>query len=325
MEFMSYKTYTEQIIEHLKHLQANGLDVTELKVNSPEWIRCHLIGESKGRGEFAYKTYTEKLNNGLLGIKTSFRGPNGMGSYKTYGLFSDGSEMEIVIQSQRNVMESKAINPLHEQAARKAYGFWEHSNIKGKSDYLDQKSVGYYRIRFRTGEEYGNVAVIPMVDDKERLWNYQLLNPNGVKRMGKDGRTEGLFHMLRLPVNGQPIGIAEGYVTSATCMEISGIPTVCAFSSENLVAVTKVMLSLFPASPIIIFADNDRHLTEKGMPNKGVLKAQEAKNVNEQRVCLVVPNFVDCMLSKEASDWNDLVRLFGRDIAKAQISIGIPQ
>lgn len=319
---MAYKTYTEQLTEHLHCLQSHGLDITEIKIDS-DWIRCRPLGVSQGRGELAYIATTEKLNNGLFGIKTSFRGLNGSGKYSTYGLWPNENEKLLKCPNLNNAFESKAFDGLHKQAALKAYGFWNHSNTQGKSEYLDRKGVGYYGIRFRQSEQYGNVAIVPMFDEIGKLWSYQILNPDGTKRHPKDARTQGLFHKLRELENGKPIGIAESYVTSATCMELSGISVVCAFSSENLITVTKNMLSLFPTSPIIIFADNDRHLEEKGMANKGVLKAQEAKKINETRVMLSVPNFDDCEPSKEASDWNDLFKLKGFSFAKAQIENSI--
>ena len=127
-------------------------------------------------------------------------------------------------------------------AAKRAYGFWNHSSTNGKSDYLDRKGVGYYGIRFRSDEKFGNVAIVPMLDETGYLWNYQILNSDGTKIMAKDARTDGLFHKLMEPKDGESIGIAEGYVTAATCMELSGMPTICAFSSENLVAVTKIVI-----------------------------------------------------------------------------------
>jgi phage/plasmid primase-like uncharacterized protein len=315
------KTYSDQIHEHIKHLQANGLNVTELIIDPPQWIRCHAFGEKKGRGEFAYITNSEKLNNNLLGLNTSFRGPNGIGSYKTYGLGPDDQSIIFPLIPQGN--REKAINQLHEQAARKAYGFWKHSALSGSSDYLLRKGVCSYDIRFRPSEQYGNVAVVPMFDEHGKLWSYQLLNPDGTKRHPKDSRTEELFHKLKEPVNGQPIGISESYVTAATCLELIKFPMICAFSCENLLAVTNHILFLFPASLIILFADNDHHLTEQGKTNKGVLKAQEAKKLDEARIVLVIPNFGDLKPSKEASDWNDLVRLKGRDEAKRQIAVSL--
>jgi phage/plasmid primase-like uncharacterized protein len=312
---MAYKTYTEQVLEHIKTLNDNGLCVSELKLDSAQWIRCRGHEDTQGRGEYSYISNTEKLSNGLLGIRTSFRGPNGMGSIKSYGLPSSGNE-NISIGSHHC---QRPNNEGHELAARKAYGFWNHSNTKGKSDYLERKGVGSYGIRFRSSEQYGNVAVVPMFDETGKLWSYQLLNPDGTKRFAKGCRTDGLFHRLGNLLNGKRIGIAESYATAATCMELSGVPTVCAFTSENLVAVAQAVRLLFPASPIILFADNDRHLEEKGDANKGALKARQACEAIKRGITLSMPEFGDLRASKEVSDWNDLVRIKGIDIAKVQI------
>jgi len=316
---MAYKTYKEQLTQHLHYLQSHGLDIAEIRVNS-DWIRCHPIGVSQGRGEFAYIATTEKLNNGLLGIKTSFRGLNGSGKYGTYGQWPNENDQSCSVQNHSIHIEKKDDHEFQEQAARKAYGFWNHSNNQGKSEYLERKGVGHYGIRFRTSEQYGNVAVVPMFDIDGKLWSYQLLNPDGTKRHPKDCRTEGLFHKMKEPRKGKPIGIAESYVTAATCLELSDIPMVCAFSSENLVSVAKVVRLLFLESPIIIFADNDRHLEENGMPNRGLLKARQACDSIKHGIILAIPDFSDIEPSKEASDWNDLVRIKGKLEVLSQIS-----
>ena len=118
-----------------------------------------------------------------------------------------------------------------------------------------------------------------MFDEYGKLWSYQLLNPDGTKRHPKECRTDGLFRWHANLQNGERIGIAESYVTAATCMELSGVPTVCAFTSENLVAVAQSIRLLFPKSHIILFVDNDRHLEKTGNANKGILKAHQAHDV----------------------------------------------
>jgi hypothetical protein len=138
---MPYKTYNEQILEHLNHLQANGFDITELKIDPPGWVRCHQIGETKGRGELAYITTTKLLNNGLLGVKTSYRGSNGAGSYRTYGHGPDGKNCVISLLNQKHEVPSKNTDILHEEAACKSYGFWKRSSTQGTSDYLKHRGV----------------------------------------------------------------------------------------------------------------------------------------------------------------------------------------
>lgn len=167
--------------------------------------------------------------------------------------------------------------------------------------------------------EYGDVAVIPMIDSLGRLWNYQLLNPDGTKRQPKGARTEGLLHMVGNPVNGQLVGIAESYVTSASCFELTGIPTACAFSCQNLKNIAIIFKQRYLKSKLVIFADNDRHLEERGAANQGFIKGQEAIYAIEGDGFLVTPDFGNSEACKGLSDWNDLIQLKGFEYAKAQV------
>jgi hypothetical protein len=316
---MTYKTYAEQIQEHIKTLNDNGLYVSDLKLNTAQWTRCHAHTTSHGRGEYSYISNTERFSNGLLGIRTSFRGPNGLGNIKTYGLPPSGNASV----SHVGVHCDMPSNDGYEEVARKAYGFWQHSDLLGDSPYLAKKGVGAHGLRFRSTERFGVAAVVPMRDGSQKLWSYQLLNADGSKVMAKGGKTEGLFHMLGTPADGKPLGIAEGYATAATCYELSCIPVACAFFSENLSHVTEAIKKLYPKSAIIIFADNDRHLEAKGMANKGILKAIESFNKVGVVPSIVSPSFHQYTPSKEASDWNDYFRLFGIEETRAQLLSGI--
>jgi phage/plasmid primase-like uncharacterized protein len=315
---MSYKSYSEQIHEHLMFLKSKSFDITELKVDA-DFIRCRQTEKCQYRGELTYKTRTKKLNNGLTGVQTWFRGPQGESSnFQTYGMGPTENEekirLETVVEAEQNVD-----NTTHDVVGRKAYGFWQYSATSGRSEYLERKKVGCYGIRFRNSEQYGDVAVIPMIDTSGRLWNYQLLNPDGTKRQPKDARTEGLFHTIGNPINGQLLGIAESYVTSASCFELTGIPTVCAFCCQNLKTIATIMRQRYPDSPLIIFADNDKHLEERGGTNQGIVKGLEAVNLIKDRVILLVPDFGEIAISKGHSDWNDLINQKGFEYAKKQI------
>lgn len=318
---MSYKSYSEQIHEHVQFLQSKGFEIAELKVNG-EFVRCRQMGKSQYRGELAYKTRKTKLHNGLTGVQTWYRGLQGeTASFQTYGL--GPTEKDEIIQAENRLEAKLSADNIdtarHDAAGRKAYGFWQHSEVRGRSEYLERKKVGYYNIRFRSSAQYGNTAVIPMVDALGRLWNYQLLNPDGTKRQPKDAPTEGLFHMISTPSNGEPIGIAESYVTAASCFELTSIPTACAFSCQNLKNVALILRERYPKSLLIIFADNDKHLENRGAMNQGLLKGLEARNAVKGRAVLITPNFGESEASKGLSDWNDLIILKGFAYAKAQI------
>lgn len=312
---MAYKTYSEQMSEHITFLRNHGLDITELQINVG-FIRCRSAGQIQGRGELTYKTTGRALDNGSFGLSSWCRAADGSKvSFQTYGLPPNSGEM--VDHSAPAPATPLSVTSTYEEAARRAYGFWMKSSEKGKSDYLKRKGVSAHGIRFRSSDEYGNVAVVPMRDIDGRLWNRQILNPDGSKLLAKGARTDGLFHSLRPIIDGQPFGIAESYVTAATCMEVTGITCVCSFGCNNIKNVTVALHARHPKSSIIIFADNDRHLKDG---NQGVLKAQEAKNSIKGEVVAVEPDFGEIRPSKEASDWNDLARLKGLEEVRSQLS-----
>lgn len=310
---MTYKTYTQQIEEHIRFLQSEGLDIETLEIDT-RFIRCKKLGYTSNQGSLAYKTASKILDNGLLGLATWCRGVNGEKSYQSYGFNRREGEVSPRIDKPEIQFTCKS-GESHEVAARKALGFWEHSLVHGSSDYLAKKRVGCYGLRFRNSDVYGRVAVVPLLDIAGKLWNYQLLNPDGSKRFAKDARTEGLFQALAPLIDGKPIGIAESYATAATCYELTAIPVVCAFSCHNLPIVAKLLKSKYPSSSFIVFADNDRHLSS----NQGVLKAQEACKAIGDGHALAIPDFCGCEPSKATTDWNDLVRIEGKDTAIKQL------
>lgn len=318
------KTYNEQIREHITFLQSKGLDVTELQVSAAgkaEYVRCWATGEVSGRGEYCYQTVASILKNGNYGLSTICRVPSGERSppFRTYGMPPPESCINPhVIRASSANPEAKKVDDQEgqssEEAVRKSQYIWSLTKENGRSDYLERKRVGAYGIRFLENE-YGRVAVVPATDQGGNIRALEFLNPDGKKRFLKGSSCKGLFHMLRPPVSGMLIGIAESYVTAATCLDLSEVPVVCAFNASNLALVARSIHEMFPDSPLVIFADNDRHLN----PNVGVLKAKEAQIELKCNISLAVPDFENLEPSRDASDWNDLVRLKGVDLARRQI------
>ncbi len=185
----------------------------------------------------------------------------------------------------------------------------------GESDYLRRKGVGYYGIRFRNNV-YGRVAVVPLRDAEGKLWSYQLLNSDGTKRVPKNVRVSGLFHVLQPFVNGQPIGLAESYVVAGTFYETIGLPAVTAISSSNLEQVAKILSNKNPNSRIIILADNDRHLDQ----NKGIQAAYAVQDSLVGNCTIAVPDFEGFPPTCDYSDWNDLVREKGHQAVRVKLT-----
>jgi phage/plasmid primase-like uncharacterized protein len=303
------KTYVAQVFEHLSFLKGMGLEVHALHIG--KFVRCHKIGRTQGRGDYAYHCNLNQMQQDRIGLITWCRGESGKeASFKTYGLPSDGSEIEVSYTSQQEIYQD-GCEEYDEAIADKALTFWQNSSSVGSSCYLIRKGVGMHGIRFRASERYGNAAVVPMFDESGRLWSYQILNKDGSKRMMRGSCVKGLFHKLQDPIDGKSIGIAESYVTAATCLETSGIPTICCFSADNMPSVALSVRRLYPNSAIILFADNDRHLEDGGNDNKGVVMAKKAIAAVKENIHMIEPNFDDEKPSKEASDWNDLGRIKG--------------
>jgi hypothetical protein len=287
-------TMEEQIASHLTFLKEQNFYVNELHIDKG-FIRCHAIGQTTDRGELCYQTKKTQLKNGLVGLGTWLRGIGGQVKiHKTYGPSFRNPTNPIV----------EDVFPLINQqiAVEKAEAFWRMSDQIGEAEYLLRKGVGYYGIRFRQ-TDYGKIAVVPLRDIAGKFFSYQLINADGSKRFAKDVETKCLLHMLHIPIDGFSIGIAESYVTAATCFELTGMPMATAFSADNLKAVALALRKKFPNSPIIILGDNDRHLAE----NKGRLAAYAVKNELE-RCQIAIPEFNDYPAIRDFTDWNDLVR-----------------
>lgn len=307
---MSYMTISQQINSHIEFLKSNSIEVDELKINAG-FIRCKFRGQIGNRGEFCYKTTQSQLNNGMIGLATWCRCQGGeIKTFKTYGL-------PLTKDSKSNMFSEniEGYEQTDSASRRKSELFWEYSEHTGESDYLRRKGVGYYGIRFRNNE-YGKVAVIPLRDIHGNLWSYQLLNSDGAKRVPKNVKIGGLFHILQAFVNGQPIGIAESYVVAATCYELTGIPSVTAISSSNLVQVALLLRSKYPNSRIIVLADNDRHLEEnKGFKVANLLTERLGGNCD-----IALPDFEGYPPARDYTDWNDLVREKGWHTARNMLT-----
>lgn len=314
---MGYMTFGQQVAQHLQFLQNAGLQVTNLMIDSPEFIRSRDFDEL-GRGERAYKTVSRLLNNGMTGLMTWCRYKNGqVNTYKTYGYAADlnGKKASNGIHNKSQPMTEEVCHEIDLEKIRK---FWELSSQQGASDYLLRKGVKAYRIRFRDNQ-YGKVAVIPLRDIQGRLCSYQILNANGSKVFAKRVRLAGLFHQLTELTDGLPIGVAEGYVTAATCLELVGMPMVTAFTSDNLGLVVDVLQQHYPNSPLVMYADNDRHLVE----NKGIKWALDALKRCKKGGIVLSPYFDSYPATYDYSDWNDLVREIGSTRALEQIQAGL--
>lgn len=171
------------------------------------------------------------------------------------------------------------------------------------------------------------LTCIPAIDCEGTLWTVQYISEDGTKRFAKDSKKEGCFHVLgsmEKLADAPVIIIAEGYATAATIKEATELPAVVsAFDSGNLKAVAKALHEKYPQKPIIIAADDDKHLELSQAINPGKEKAGEAADAVNGFIFL--PTFApgeQLISPKQFNDFNDLANRskFGIEGVKRQIN-----
>ena len=99
----------------------------------------------------------------------------------------------------------------------------------------------------------------------------------------------------------------EGYATGVTVHTATGWPVACAFDAGNLLPVALALRVKFPATQIVIAADNDAVAVGKTV-GVGFEKATEAARAVNGRV--LMPDQV-------GFDWNDVHVAAGLDAVRA--------
>ncbi|HAU0965787.1 TPA: DUF1738 domain-containing protein [Legionella pneumophila] len=160
-------------------------------------------------------------------------------------------------------------------------------------------------------DEERKLTCIPATDCEGTLWTVQYIAVDGTKRFAKDSRKEGSFHVLGglEKLSGMPvIVIAEGYATAATIKDATGLPAVVsAFDSGNLKPVAKALHDKYPNTPIIVAADDDKHLELTKGINPGKEKGKEA--ADSVNGLIILPTFApgeQLSNPRQFSDFNDL-------------------
>ncbi|MCG7868208.1 MAG: PriCT-2 domain-containing protein [Candidatus Thiodiazotropha taylori] len=158
---------------------------------------------------------------------------------------------------------------------------------------IDQVSFRYLK--------RGTIA-IPMRDVDGQLVNLQFIFATGKKTFPKFGRKRGLFHVCeqsdsaaskqRPAVAGHLISsdasvicFAEGYATSSSIIQATGLPVVITFDSGNMPTVAAAFRGVYPDSKMIFCGDDDRENTSNAGRKKAEAAAKQVKGVT------VFPNF----------------------------------
>jgi conjugative relaxase-like TrwC/TraI family protein len=195
-----------------------------------------------------------------------------------------------------------------EKTANIAQRMWAAAVPAIKHAYLSGKGVLPHRLR----QDRKGRLLVPMEDKDGKVWNLQTISDDGTK-LYMAGKKHGLYSVIGRMEPGKPVAIAEGFATAATVYEMSGIPTVIAFDSGNLLPVARAIRSEDPDRQIIFAADNDHHLPQRDppLPNVGIERAHEA--ANEIGGLVLAPYFEP---DERGSDWNDKAAQDGRRVTR---------
>nr|WP_319491598.1 ArdC-like ssDNA-binding domain-containing protein [uncultured Desulfobacter sp.] len=186
------------------------------------------------------------------------------------------------------------------KAAKTAFGIYINAEKTTDHPYLEAKGLN-------GGKEYrvdkNNRLIVPAINPQtKKIETLQFINTDGTKQFLKDGKKSGNCYILGELDENKPILFAEGFATGKTLHDISHLPAVVCFDSNNLENVAMQIRELMPSADLFFCADNDHALKN----NVGVEKAQKAAEAVGGEV--IIPKFSEAGKRQGMTDFNDLSR-----------------
>ena len=221
---------------------------------------------------------------------------------------------------------------MYERTAQQVNAIWAAATPATAHPYLETKTVQAHATRQaapgttitvegKDGQpkqlDVGGQLLVPVRGVEGNLQSLQIIRDDGSKMFMPGGRVDGGHMVIGDLDQPGPLLLAEGFATAATLHQLSGQPVVVAFNAGNLGRVAEVMRQEYPDRAIYLAGDNDHLKEAAGKPNVGREKAEAAANAIGGYVLL--PSFTP---SSRGTDWNDLAKSEGRDIAQFALQAG---
>lgn len=207
-------------------------------------------------------------------------------------------------------------------AAMSASELWSQGKVEGRSAYIDRKGVQPECCRYLAD---GSLLVPLIRYDMPRniaLRAVQRIWADGRKRFTKGFEKPGCCLRLGEAVDGEPLLLAEGYATALTLRMATDqrVPVVMCLDAGNLRPVADLLRRLYPASRLLICADDDWRTTgPDGEPlNVGRVKAAEVAKALPG-VDVVYPVWRG-LREPGDTDFNDLHAREGLEAVRRQLS-----
>lgn len=303
---------TDAIVEFADALQRAGLVVKGAPVMDGKQHRVDVEGEKSGRKSGMYIGHLDDFPAGYIHNHKTGEAIRWKASRPTRSLSqAERDQFKGRIERDRTAKATER-RRVETVVARKALSMWNQARPATGHPYLARKDVGAHDVK---QDRRGNL-VVPMRDTDGKIWSLQTIGEDGKKLYLKHGRKAGTHAVLGALAQGVPIIIAEGYATAATMREVTGLPTIAAFDSGNLLEVAKAYRDADPTRLIILAGDNDHHLPRRDipLPNVGTEKATAAAEAVGGIVLL--PAFQP---SETGTDWNDYAAQHGRSALRATV------
>lgn len=246
-----------------------------------------------------------------------------------YGNFKTGEVFQFKTDTPTTPQDKKLINDMMAKAKAKAEAereleqenvsndclkIWETLATTGSHEYLIKKNLpNLFGARLDT-----TALIIPVKDVDGKIWSFQRIWPDGVKRFKSKGKVVGNFHTIGEISDGENIYICEGFATGATIHMAIQQPVIVAFDSGNLERVAAILKQKYPEKNFVICGDDDVYTkNQKGEPwNPGREAATSAATA-----CLGTAVFPRFQSPKPgASDFNDLQNNEGIERVREQIT-----
>jgi putative DNA primase/helicase len=303
----------------------NGLAQMDGKIH-----RVAIQGDKPGQQSGAYVGFLDGhpagyFNNHKTGEKVNWKFQGATQK------ITEQDRVRLLAESAQHRQErEKALAQLHSETARMVEEHWNAGQPVTSHPYLEQKGVAAHGLRIDTA----GTLTLPKDDPKGQRWSKpgNLLIPirdiegnfmaalsideNGEKRLPKGSQKLAGHHVIGDPGQGDMLLFAEGYATAATLHELTGKPVVATFDSGNMPVVTEAYRAKYPEKLLVIAGDNDH--TQSIKDNAGLRKAQEAAQKVDGH--LLIPKFEKGV---PGSDWNDMVKLRGKESVTATLHTGI--
>ncbi|MET1116964.1 MAG: zincin-like metallopeptidase domain-containing protein [Comamonas sp.] len=238
--------------------------------------RIALEGAPPGGPEGFYIGHLDARASGY--IKNLQTGVEMQWKSKGYRLAPEDKERLLAEASSHLQARADARVQAHEQAAERVREqLAELQPASQPTPYMQAKGIAPQPGVFT--DRAGRLTCVPVIDVQGRQWSMQTIDADGAEHFAPHSRKDGCFHAvggLDALARAPALVIGEAYATAGSLSQSLGFATVAALEPANLPAVAKALHARFPDKPVIIAADDDRHLELTQGINPGKVKGQDA-------------------------------------------------